>query len=325
MLRPPPEARIRFSWNGVAYASILHKLFRLSRQGRIEGVYVRHVELASFLLRVRRLLGVPLVYEVHGTTEREEGKEARVQRRVMEGADGLVAISGALREQLLARYNVESPVCVAHDGVDPEKLHPATDLTGEPVVCYVGNFWRVEGVEVLLEALKQVPEARVILVGGVPGAEETKRVRALVQEHGTGGRVTMVGHLPHKEAMNWLRSSRVAVAPLLETHWTRCCSPLKLFEYMAAGIPVVVSDLPSVREVVDDGECALLSSAGDPGALASAIRRVLTDDALAERLRANALKRVKQYSWERRASRIIDFLSREVVPRWERESVARAR
>jgi glycosyltransferase involved in cell wall biosynthesis len=81
-------------------------------------------------------------------------------------------------------------------------------------------------------------------------------------------------------------------------------SPLKLFEYMAAGRPIVASDLPAIREVLHHDVDALLVAAGDPAALAAGIERVLADPGLARRLAEAALSAVPAYSWDRRAERL---------------------
>jgi glycosyltransferase involved in cell wall biosynthesis len=81
-------------------------------------------------------------------------------------------------------------------------------------------------------------------------------------------------------------------------------SPLKLFEYMAAGRAIVASDLPSIREVLNHDTNALLVAPGDPAALAAAIRRLATDAALRGRLGAAARSAVLDYSWSRRAERL---------------------
>ena len=85
---------------------------------------------------------------------------------------------------------------------------------------------------------------------------------------------------------------------------TRFTSPLKLFEYMAAGRAIVASDLPSIREVLHDGVDALLVVPGDANDLADALRRLLGDPALAAQLARAAFDAAPQYSWARRAERL---------------------
>jgi glycosyltransferase involved in cell wall biosynthesis len=81
-------------------------------------------------------------------------------------------------------------------------------------------------------------------------------------------------------------------------------SPLKLFEYMAAGRPIVASDLPAIREVLTDGRNAVLFEAGNPQALTAAIRRIKADPDLGQRLAATALADVREYAWARRAEKL---------------------
>ena len=89
-------------------------------------------------------------------------------------------------------------------------------------------------------------------------------------------------------------------------------SPLKLFEYMASGRPIVASDLPSFREVLTDGRNAVLVEPGNPQALTAGIRRIKEDAALGERLARQALEDVRDYTWARRAERL-DALCAEIV------------
>jgi glycosyltransferase involved in cell wall biosynthesis len=103
--------------------------------------------------------------------------------------------------------------------------------------------------------------------------------------------------------------------PLLDSTTARLfTSPLKLFEAMASGRPIVASDLPSIREVLTHEKNALLVPPGDAGALASAIERLLLDRELARALAARAFEDVKAYSWDRRAEAIEKFV-REVSPK----------
>jgi glycosyltransferase involved in cell wall biosynthesis len=86
-------------------------------------------------------------------------------------------------------------------------------------------------------------------------------------------------------------------------------SPLKLFEYMAAGKPIVASNLPSIREVLRDGENAVLVEPGSPTALTSGLRRVLEDRKLAERIASRAFDEVAEHSWDCRAERVEALLN----------------
>jgi glycosyltransferase involved in cell wall biosynthesis len=111
-----------------------------------------------------------------------------------------------------------------------------------------------------------------------------------------------------------LADAAVALLPLPDEPVARYfTSPLKLFDYMAAGVPIVASDLPSLREVLRDGENALLVPPEDPAAVAKAIDRILGDPALARRLAARAREDASAYTWDERAAQLLEFLGSGMV------------
>jgi len=158
-----------------------------------------------------------------------------------------------------------------------------------------------------------VPGARLVILGGIEGEADTRRIRSLVEARGLGARTEMPGPVPQARVADALGRAAVVVAPFLRAGMTeRHTSPLKVFEAMAAGRPIVASDLPSSREILRDGENALLVPPGDAGALAASLRRVLGDDGLARRLAAAAWDEAPRYSWEARA-RALGELFEEVA------------
>jgi glycosyltransferase involved in cell wall biosynthesis len=178
-------------------------------------------------------------------------------------------------------------------------------LPSEPVVGYAGHLYAWKGVDVLLRALALVPDAHGLIVGGHPREPDLERVKALAQSLSIADRVTFTGLVEPATVPNYLARAMVLVLPnpasAISTHFT---SPLKLFEYMAAGRAIVASDLPSIREVLRDNEQALLVPPGEAEPLAAAIRRVLEDRLLAERLARAAYAEAPQYTWARRAEKL---------------------
>jgi glycosyltransferase involved in cell wall biosynthesis len=112
--------------------------------------------------------------------------------------------------------------------------------------------------------------------------------------------------------------SAAAVVPLPDNPMARYfTSPLKVFEYMAAGLPIVASELPALREVLRHEENALLVPPDDAPALAAALRRLTSEPALAERLRHQAHADVAGRTWEARAASVGDFVAELGVGGWE--------
>jgi glycosyltransferase involved in cell wall biosynthesis len=288
-------------------------------------VFTRDLQLADLLLRLGR---GSIVYEAHaveslmygergalyGTAQaadpakqqRLAEREARVWRR----AAGFVTTTAGIRDSLAEAYGPRERVRVVPNGCDVrEGPFPGLAAEAPPRVLYAGQLYPWKGVDVLVEAMQAVPQARLVVLGGLPGETDLARIRALVAARGLGPRTELPGTVPQAQVASELRRAAVVVVPFLRSAMTdRHTSPLKAFEAMAAGRPIVISDLPSTREVLRHEETALLVSPGDPGPLAAAIRRLLVDHALAERLARAAFAEARRHSWDTRARAILALL-----------------
>jgi len=257
---------------------------------------------------------------VSTATPPSASKLARLAKResfVWRHADGYVTITSGLASAQNARFGARARVVVVPDGARipaSGARSPATEASdgtcrrdaGTPcTVGYAGHLYAWKGVDVLLEAVAQVPGVRCLVAGGQDEEPDLARLRALAARLGVEARVTFTGHLPPSDVPGVLAQADVLALPnpasAISTHAT---SPLKLFEYMAAGRAIVASNLPAIREVLTHDTNALLVAPGDPGALAAAIRRLAGDPALRETLASAARTAVAEYSWDRRAERL---------------------
>ena len=303
---PVPVLRGRISWHAPFHAALL---LRARREPR-GVIFARYLKLAGFLLRWRRIHRLPLIFEAHEifhrTTERPEKAAAlkAMEVFVYREADRLVTISNALAEDL-RELSGRPADAVIPDGVPSDFLEIRREVPGNGIL-YVGQLYPWKGVDVLLRAMSRIPDERLIVVGG--SGESLDRVRRIAVEEGVADRVDFHGTVPYVEVRRFLATSRVAVVPNRAEGVSKYTSPLKLFEAMAAGVPIVASDLPSLREVLRDGENALLVPPGEPEALAGAIRRLLQDTALASRIAACARRDARVFTWAGRADKIASLL-----------------
>lgn len=297
-------------------------------------VLTRDLGVASALLRLPRAWRPPVVYESHGlapvvgdmmpavvsgarrASTMKQGRLLRRERRAWHRAEGYVTITATLAAELAHRFGPRHRLAVVPDGVRLPAQPPAPPAARErPVVAYAGHLYPWKGVEVLLRALGDLPEARGLIVGGHPQESDLARLQALARELDVEARVRFTGWVRRSNVPEYLAEADVLVLPNPATPIaSRYTSPLKLFEYMAARRPIVASDLPAIREVLTDGENAVLVTPGDPHALAAGIRRVLEDPQLARRVADRAYEDVAAYSWDQRAARFEALLS-DVVTR----------
>jgi glycosyltransferase involved in cell wall biosynthesis len=301
---------------------------------RADVILTRDLGVASALARLG--MRAPLIYESHGyapevsaalpelVATAKAPSASKLQRlatreeHVWRHADGYITITQALADDLIQRFGARPHLAVVPDGMRLPPKVPAA-LSKEPIVGYAGHLYAWKGVDVLLRALALVPEARGLIVGGHDKEPDLARVKALAQELGIADRVTFTGLVDPAQVPSHLAGAMILALPNpASAISTRFTSPLKLFEYMAAGRAIVASDLPSIREVLTDNEQALLVEPGNAGALAAAIRRLIADRPLAERLARSAQVEAPKYTWARRAEKLealFTALHRQGAPR----------
>jgi glycosyltransferase involved in cell wall biosynthesis len=174
------------------------------------------------------------------------------------------------------------------------------------IICYTGHLYRSKGVESLIRCAPSFPEALFLIVGGFPENVEWCRKIALWLN---ADNVIFTGHLPPVQVPAYLFASDLCVYTLEpDAPFRNFTSPLKLFEYLASGNPVVAAAVPGVKEVVADGVNGLLYEPGEIEELKAKIRRILEDQDLSRRLAQNGFTTAQRYSWTRRAERVLEAL-----------------
>ncbi|MGE5619855.1 MAG: glycosyltransferase family 4 protein [Sphingomonadaceae bacterium] len=253
------------------------------------------------------------VYEAH--TFPGPGRRRELHLWAVRRIAHLVCITRGLAEEYRIQGVPGERILVAPDAVDldrfrsmPEKSEARRQL-GIPeearVACYTGHLYPWKGAHTLAMASRLMPEGYLVyLVGGTE--EDCRGFRRFLADHGLG-RVRLVGHVTPDRVIGYLAAADVLVLPnsATDVRSSRYTSPMKLFEYMAARRPIVASRLPSLQEVLRDGENALLVEPDDPQALAEGIATMSCDAALARQLAARAWLEAQGRSWAGRAKAIL--------------------
>jgi len=290
-------------------------------------VFARDLRTARLAAGPAHAVGARLAFEVHGLPSYEVAHGAgranlpasqiarlhKLESDVFERADRIVTITECARQILLDEYGVPPErVHTVADGTTVRKKSPTPQLL-PPSIFYVGQLYPWKGAGLVVEVAARVPEARVVIVGGQTNwTQDDPDIAALgerARQLGVAQRVELRGHVPYDRVPDVLAQASVALLPLPDEPVARLfTSPLKLFDYMAAGVPIVASDLPALREVLRHEENALLARPDDPDAFAAAVRRILAEPSLAARLGAQAQADVHRYSWDARAESLLAFL-----------------
>ncbi|MEU0387306.1 glycogen synthase [Streptomyces chartreusis] len=276
----------------------------------------------------KMLYGIPHVMTAHSLEPLRPWKAEQLgggyelsswaERTAIEAADAVIAVSGAMREDILGCYPALDPekVHVVHNGIDTSLYRPdhgtdALDRVGldrsRPYVLFVGRITRQKGVPHLLRAVRDIdPAAQVVLCAGAPDTPEIdQEFRELFGELSRvrDGVFWIPRMLPRPEVIQLLTHAALFVCPSVY-------EPLGIvnLEAMACGTPVVASAVGGIPEVVDDGRTGLLVPAGDgfEAGLARAMDSVLGDPEAARRMgEAGRERAVGEFGWDAVARRTV--------------------
>lgn len=286
--------RISYTMQTLLY-SLNALRYVLSREGLI---YSRD-ELPLFLLS---LFGRPFVYEAHAP------KWSFVARRVVRKARYVLPISRGLKNFYAERGIAEERMIVTPDAVNlkrftlsecQEECRTRLSLPqGKHIVLYAGHLYKRKGAHLAAEAASKLSDdTAVVFVGGTED-----EIPEFTERYGKDPHVLILGPKPYAEIPYYLRAADVLVLPnsAKDADARLYTSPMKLFEYMASGTPIVAADVPSLREILSD-DTSYFFTPDDPEALARSLDHVVSHKDEGAGKAREALAKVAQYSWENRA------------------------
>ena len=296
---------------------LLAALYACRKRNGFDFAFTRDLVFAWFATRV---FGIPTVYDAHHPpVNRAAGKIIGSFSR-SENLLGMSFNSQGLRD-MYSRLGIagRNPV-VAPNGFEPEAFEGEHDVPslrarlGLPlkrkIVCYCGNTYRGRGLELLVRAAARMPEVEFLIVGG--RERDNALWREMARQSGTLN-FRMEGFVAQREVSSYLLASDVLVMPYSSgvtirdgTEAGEFTSPLKLFEYMAAGKPIVATGVPSVLEILRPGKNSVVTPPDDEEEFVRALGSVLGNPGLCARLSERARSDAAGYTWKKRVERIIE-------------------
>ena len=279
---------------------------RLLRQHRFAAIHAHWLLPHGLLaLMARALCGYcpRLICTSHGADlyGLKGGLARSLQRLVLRGSDHVTVVSRAMLETLRARFDDTSHCSVLSMGVDTQMLFtPPPAGSPRSGLLFVGRLAEKKGVDVLLDALAQLPEPITPRLTVIGTGSEWSTLQAQVQQLGLARRVEFLGGLPNRELPAWYRRSLIAVFPSrVARDGDQEGLGLVPVEALACSCAVVASDLPAVRDVIRDGETGIIVKPDDASALAQALHGLLQDPARRDRLADAGRRDVSaRFDWE---------------------------
>ena len=290
------------------------RLARACRELRPELIYERYNLYYLAGAWLARRTKIPFFLEVNAPLAEERARHGNLKLRgparmaeahVWRAADCVLAVTEVLRGRVLAAGAAPARVRVVPNGVVLDRFVPTPDTERfGPVLGFVGFVRDWHGLDAVLRGMAEHPNppAIFIIVGEGPARPG---LEALAATLGIAARVRFAGLVPHDRIPASVQGFDIALQPRVVDY----ASPLKIFDYMAAGRAIVAPDQPNIREILAHGHTALLFDPDRPGALWHAIARLLADPGLRARLgtAARAELERRDYTWRGNARRIVGW------------------
>jgi glycosyltransferase involved in cell wall biosynthesis len=291
--------------------SFFYLLFNSNRKDIIFSHDILSIFLISFIRK-------NVFYDIHDFPKRN----FFLYRILFKNVKGIITTNQWKKERLTEIFKISASKIIYYpNGVEIEKFNLNFSKTqcrlklklpeNKILIGYVGMLKTMDmekGIDTAIEALKFLEEdALLTLVGG--RANDIEYYRNYSERMKLGTRVIFTGWTKHELIPEYLQAFDVLIAPFPKSdHYNYFMSPMKIFEYMASGRPIVASDLNSIREILTDETCVFVES-DNPAGLAEGINKILKDKDSADLMSAKALIDVKKYTWENRANAILNFIT----------------
>lgn len=281
--------------------------FLLSKKNKTASILYTREE---YLLPILLFFSNHVVWESHGLPRR-----SKYYKKIWQHCYRIVSVSHGLKDDLVNLGLDQKKIIVAPDGVDLAEFRLTVDSatarqrldlpSNKKIILYTGQLFTWKGADILAKAASLLPPNYLaVFVGGV--GDELSRF----QDHYANNKnILILGQKPYISIPLYLRAADVVVLPNTEDSrrsrsWT---SPMKLFEYLASGVPIVASDLPSIKEILNE-QNSFFFIPSDPASLSSVIQKILSSPNLSRAKTERAVLNIGRYDWSARARLIIENL-----------------
>lgn len=318
------------------YVRHRRNLMRAVETTRPEILHAHDSDTLEPVARLAERLGVPFVYDAH---ELWLGRDFRdrsrlnlaifrayyrwVERTFVRRAAGWITVSRPIARHLEREYGigpVEVVANVPERPAGPIEVRDLRTLAGDalpaevPIILYLGRVISGRGTDELVAALPMVPDAHLVFLGG---GDHAATIEAEAERLGVRDRLHVLPLVPPEDVIPYAASATVGVSTAIPTSLNNSYSlPNKLFQSMAAGLPVVASDFPQVREIVSNNEAGITVDMTDPAKIAAALCEVLADPERARRMGENARQALeREWNWDVAGATLVEVYRRILPPR----------
>jgi len=301
------------------YIKAFKEIKRLHREKSIDAVISRDPGALPYLAKLKKSRGIKVFYQPHNfyvdlsvrpdVNPTNAKKYHLLEKNYISKLDGVLCLQEAQAEWFRKAFPIQN-IMVARPGLMRIKEYAPAGFYRK-LIGYVGSLQLKKGINTLLEAFKilQPLGFKVILVGG-RSQQEMAEVKQRIFELGLEDKVLITGWVSYEQVEVYLEKISVGVIPLTDEFYNQyLTAPNKYFDYLSHAIPVVASDLPSLRSFMTQSKEGLFIPSGDAQKLADSILEIFQTEESYAAFREAASEKAKMYLWKNQAKNMIEMIS----------------
>ncbi len=301
-----------FRWNRFFYNRVFNELEKMADAGALDAIVSRGCTSLPWLVKISKTHNVQAWYEPHNffgnlavrddLAGKKRKRHSRIEKKYLPRVTGLICLLNE-QKQLFEKQYPGIRTVVAHGGI--REVAYSDGNVRRSIAC-IGSLDRHKGIDLLIRAAaKSRCRPPVIIIGG-KSDKEIEAFRAFASSLGYGDKTSVTGWVKKAELRRLLAGIRVGVLPLTDTFFNRhLTTPLKLFDFFGSGVPVIASDLPSLRELVQENETGVFFPPGDVDRLAGRIDELFSDEKRCEKMVPKVVSAAEKLLWSVRARKIL--------------------
>ncbi len=278
----------------------------------------RNLSFLPFALLLRKIKKINVIFESHDfftdfklrgiTKEKKKNKQRRQELRYIPKVDGVICVS-EMQKQYYEKYYPEQKFLTAVTGIKTHKDYPVKTIFSYKI-GYIGSLKsRDYDLSFLISMFARVKNPDVkLVIAGAKNQNDIKKIRTYISKYELDNRVQILSWLPPEKVDELKQEIDIGCAPMVVNPRSRMCSPLKVLEYLSAGIPVIGTNLEGIEYIIKNNVNGFTLE-NDETRWAAAIESLYSDIEKYRAFSRECLKSVQKFSWEQRAQTIYHFLS----------------
>lgn len=320
-LKKPDNLEIRmlrkplFNSNKFYYGKIYRSLSEIIKENRLDVIITRNVTFLPYLISLKIKFGLKVFYETHDFFAdlslrddidiSKKRKQERIEKKYIPELTGLICLQQS-QADLYTKVFPGINAKVFRTGINQFRRSNEK----RKYVTYVGSLDPLKGVETLIKALSYCKTSPELLIVGGKNSDEIEKTKAMIKENGIVAEIKITGWVNKNELDNYLQRTLIGILPTTDTFFNRyLTSPLKLFDYYSYGIPVIASDLPANRELIEENSSGLFFDSGCPEMLAEKIDFLMINREEIERMRDYIYDKKQELLWSNRGKKMKNWIS----------------